>query len=290
MTSQNILPKRREISLNERLSKTKISRLVWLGLLAYLLVGLIFTSLEYLAQNSVNFVAYNGRANSFWDLLYFNFTTILTIGFGDFSPFGYFRFLSILEAFIGVALFSVFISFLTIKTLLPKENSIVFSKYGYYCIENQSFMVIYLNISKVFITNVETCSYVKTGNHWEVSPAVRAPFITGSVQTFYLENVPLTTLVGSYDKRDCLRVGISGSLGMANYSTSIEYFFKDIVVILDRKALLEYNGFGEVDHYLKNHCSDFTAHFHYCPKGAEKLLDFIERERKQSSQKTQGDS
>jgi hypothetical protein len=72
-------------------------------------------------------------ANGWWDILYFNFMIILTVGYGDFAPLGFGKVLSSLEALAGVGLFAGGVSLLTIKALRPSAHTIVFSKYAYYC-------------------------------------------------------------------------------------------------------------------------------------------------------------
>ena len=183
----------------------------------------------------------------------FNFTTILTVGYGDFSPSGYVRVFSIIEAFMGVGLYNFFVAVLTIKSFFPKKHSIVFSKYAYYSLDDKKFLIIFLNTAKENIANAEICSYFKLDKDWEVRPSGRTPFITKSVQTFFVsDEFPIEELREKLRPYDCLRVGISGGIGMANYSTSVEYGTHEIIVIKSRDVLTKYDGFWKVDENLNS--------------------------------------
>jgi hypothetical protein len=274
---QQTLPKRTSKSLIEKLDKLSITKIIFSGLVAYLFIVLIFTIVQYELQTPETYFGSAVGPSDFTDLLYFNFATILTIGYGDLSPRGYFRILAIVEAIIGVGIFSLFISVLTIKILLPKKTTIIFSKHGYYSLKDNRFMIIYLNTARDFIINVEICSYVKIGNDWSVSPAVKAPFITRAVQTFFLDEISINDLVKTYVPRDCFRIGISGTLGMASYSTSIEYTFENIIVIPNRNELTKYQGFWDVDNFLGT--KDFNDKFHYRPENSETLFEYISMKR-----------
>ena len=251
---QHKLPKRRTKSLMEWLDSISIFKLILIGLGLYIIITLIFSFLEFRLQNEDNY-------------LYFNFVTILTIGYGDYSPAGIFRFFSIIEAIIGLGIFSLLISFLTLKTLLPRKSTIVFSKFGYYSLKEQRFMIIYLNTANNYLINSETCSYVKSGGDW------KAPFITKSVQTFFLDEVKLDLLKQNVTEYDCLRIGITGNIGIANYSTSIEYSFKNIIVINDGHTLTNYTGFWDVDNNINK--VEFQNFFHFNPPESRNLYDYL---------------
>lgn len=144
----------------EWLDSISIFKLILIGLGLYIIITLIFSFLEFRLQNEDNYISLKNKNAEFKDFLYFNFVTILTIGYGDYSPAGIFRFFSIIEAIIGLGIFSLLISFLTLKTLLPRKSTIVFSKFGYYSLKEQRFMIIYLNTANNYLINSETCSYV----------------------------------------------------------------------------------------------------------------------------------
>lgn len=52
---------------------------------------------------------------SFWDCVYFSFTTFSTLGFGDIEPHGLVRFLTGIESLTGLVLITWSASFLFIK-------------------------------------------------------------------------------------------------------------------------------------------------------------------------------
>jgi len=266
------LPKRRSLSFIERVDTLNFWKLTGLGLLIYLGIVVTFSLIETAIGSA-------GHLNtkdpiSFPNLIYFNFISILTIGYGDLAPKGIFRAFTIMEAILGLATYSLMISIVTVKLLLPKKNIIVFSKYAYYCEDHNAFMIIYLNTATQYITNLETSWYFKLNEDWQTRTPRKVPFITKSVQTFYLKfPKPLNEITPILHRYDCLRIGLSGNLGMANYSTFVEYGLEDILIIKNRSELTEYGGFYKVDAYLGK--KEFEQFFHYKPPGARPMIDLI---------------
>ena len=72
---------------------------------------------------------------------------------------------------------------------------------------------------------------------------------------------------------DCLRIGLSGNLGMSSYSTAVEYGLEDILVINNRNELTKYEGFYKVDEYLDN--QEFKNLFHYRPQNAVTMDSYL---------------
>jgi hypothetical protein len=267
--SQFQLPKKRSGSLTEHVEQWSYNRLILFGFCLYFGIVLIFTGIECSIGVAGHFSAPNSSAE-FLDLVYFNFVSILTIGYGDFSPLGIFRLLAIIEAILGLAIYSLAISIITIKLLLPGKNTIVFSKYAYFCTERNAFLIIYLNTATQYVTNLETTWYFKLAQDWQTGIPGRVPFITKSVQTFYLPfEAAYPQFCASLHKYDCLRVGLSGSIGTANYSTYVEYGLQDILIIKDRSELTNYPGFYKVDENLNT--AEFASYFHYKPDKAIKM-------------------
>ena len=267
------LPTSRKKSIIETIDGLNFWSLIWRGLLIYLAIVLTVSGIECLFNPAVHFK--HDNTFNFGDLVYFNFVSILTIGYGDISPKDYFRIPTIIEAILGLGIYSLIISIITIKLLLPAKNTIVFSKYAYYCRDDHSFMVIYLNTATQYITNLETSWYFKLNENWDTKPPVKVPFITTSVQTFYLEYLTFEKIVPLLHSYDCLRLGLSGNLGMGNYSTFVQYNLDEILVIPNRDELKRYPGFYQVDQHLKS--TDFVKYFHYCPPGAVFLNAFVQK-------------
>ncbi|KQM77969.1 hypothetical protein ASE74_16395 [Pedobacter sp. Leaf216] len=270
-STQNTLPKKRKHSFVEWIDSQGAASLAVLGILSYSAMVLVFSLLEKIILSPSDF---NQPLLRDWnDLIYFNFISILTIGYGDIAPKGNFRWFVILEAVLGLGVYSSFISIITIKILLPKKDTIVFSRFAYFCTNENAFMIIYLNTAKKVITSLETSWYFKLGEDWTTCQPAKVPFITTSVQTFYLRfGKSLEEISAKLHPLDCLRVGLTGSLGMSNYSTSIQYNLSEIIIIPDRKELSKYPGFYSVDDSLGS--EKFIAMFHYEPDGAPRLSTY----------------
>jgi len=266
------LPEKRKKSFVEIINELNRKKLIGAGLLLYIGTVLFFSGAEWFLHPSAH-IANNHEPVSFIDLIYFNFISILTIGYGDMAPTGIFRVLTVVEAIAGLAIYGLVISIITIKVMLPGKHTIVFSKYAYYCLDDHSFMTIYLNTATQYLTNVETSWYFKLGQDWQTLPPIKVPFITKSVQTFYLPFSPLKDIKSRLHYLDCLRVGISGSLGMSTYSTFVEYGLSDILIVPNRTELTDYNGFYQVDQYIKT--EQFQQYFHYHPIAAVKMDSLI---------------
>ncbi|WP_345947723.1 potassium channel family protein [Mucilaginibacter sp. PAMB04274] len=265
------LPKIRRVSIIELIDRIRPELLVVYGLALYVVTVLFFTAVELVIGLSGNIKPCPVDG---WDLLYFNFVSILTIGYGDLSPKGIFRVLTIIEAMIGLAIYSLAISVITLKMLLPRKHTIVFSKFAYYSTKDKAFLIIYLNTARQFITNLETTWYFKLNEDWKTGPPSRVPFITTSVQTFYLRyELELDKIVSDLHPFDCLRVGLSGGLGVSNYSTYVQYDLDKILVIPDREELKAYEGFYQVDDHLSS--TGFRDKFHYRPDNAASLADLL---------------
>ena len=176
-----------------------------------------------------------------------------------------------METVYSLTLFGFIISVVTIKLLTPNKNTIVFSKYAYYCEKDNAFLIIYLNTASQFLTNVETNWYFKLERDWVTEPPIKVPFITRSVQTFYLKFKTLLEIVPKLDKDDRLRVGIYGNLGGSQYATYVEYPIADILVIPDRSIVTNYTEFYNEGDILLN--PDLAKKFHYAPSGAKSLFD-----------------
>lgn len=267
------LPEARSRSLAEWVSmRSWWNMLLWGGVL-YVAPIVFCTIIENVASQSL-VVDGNGARAKLLDLLYFNFITILTVGYGDFHPEGIGRLLSVSEAVYGVGLFGLILTALATKLLSPRADSLVFSKFAYYCTEDERFLLIFVNTTDTIMANVDMSWYFKLGGDWPVTGPIRAPFITRSVQTFFLGMVPLQGIVEQLKDGDVLRFGISASLGFSTYSTAVQYHADEIIVLPNREELTAYGGFSSPDFR-----TDISEMFHYRPGHAPTLAEYVAAER-----------
>jgi hypothetical protein len=273
------LPRMRTGGLLAWLQRQTLWKIAPIGLATYLLVVLVFSCTEFAfhaAGHDLIFDTAGNPVSHFGDAVYFNLVTILTVGYGDLHPGSYGKILAVVEALIGVALFGGFLSVITIKALLAPANTIVFSKYAYYCTEPNRFLIVFVNTSHTRLGNVEISSYFKIGGDWGVKPLITAPFLTQSVQTFYVDKLEREALIARFRDGDCLRVGIAAGLGFTAFSTSIQYSAGDILVIPDRSELV---AFFEPLWKPDFKSASFERMFHYRPEKALTLSSFVEAAR-----------
>ncbi len=250
------------------------------GLLLYITIIAVVSLVEWYFSTPSNMwvKAGNGSTVGWWDIVYFNFVSILTIGYGDYSPnCGAARLLTVLEAIAGTAILTITLAALIAKFLSAPTNAVVFSRHAYYCTDDEAFLVIYLNTTRTRLVNVEISSYFKLGGDWMIRPSARSPFVTRVVQTFFTDGVQQNQLVNLLNEAsDAFRFAISGQLGGASYSVAIEYKPSDIIVLPNRNVLIEYPGFWHVD--LRS--PEFERMFHYRPLNAPTLPEHVETLRR----------
>jgi hypothetical protein len=233
------LPKKRTGLRIEWLASWSIWWIGVLGLALYIVAVAIVSGTEWcIAEAGHSLVtASDGSAVGWWDIVYFNFVSILTIGYGDYRPNGDIaRFVTILEAILGTGILGVTVAALTAKFLSPPQNAVVFSRHAYYCTDDEKILVIYLNTTRSRLVNAEISSYFKLGGDWGVRPSVRSPFVTRAVQTFFTDSVREAELLRLNEASDAFRFGISGQLGAASFSVAIEYKPADIIVLQNRQV------------------------------------------------------
>lgn len=277
-TKSHDLPKHRTGRFMAWLDHNSIWHILIAGLAVYSIVPIVFTFIEVVCASRGTITVKNAAGLSvddFWDLLYFNFITILIVGYGDYSPVSFGRLLAVVEAAVGVVLFGAVVAVTTLKAMLPPKDAIIFSKYGYYCTDEERFLVIFVNTTLSLLVNPEMCSYYRQGDEWHVRPAYRAPFIGGSIWTFFVEHWTLDKLVYGTNKDNALRFGITGQLGLTTVSACVEYEPNNILVIPNRNELVAFGGFRNAD--LAR--DDVRRMFHYCPQGSESLQSFVQRKK-----------
>lgn len=86
------------------------------ALIAHSIEVWIFAIAYYLMVTSVGWGGLEGNFDgSFWDCVYFSFSTFTTLGFGDIAPIGDLRYLTGLESLTGLVLVTWTASFLFIE-------------------------------------------------------------------------------------------------------------------------------------------------------------------------------
>lgn len=246
-----------------------------IGLALYVTVVAVTSGAEwYFSRIGYTWVkAADGSTVNWWDLVYFNFISILTIGYGDYSPSGAGRLITVVEGIIGTGVLGLTLAAFTAKFLSPPRNAVVFSRHAYYCTDDQKLLIIYLNTTRSRLVNAEISSYFKLGGDWGVRPSMRSPFVTRAAQTFFTDFVSEQDLVQSLSEAsDAFRFAISGQLGAISLSVAIEYKPADILVIPNREPLTSYLGFWNPDF----HSQEFHQMFHYRPPEARTLPEHIE--------------
>jgi hypothetical protein len=267
-------------------------RLIIYAISIYLSVVLLGTLLNLITTILGHQVLKQGPdcVTDFWTLLYFSFTSILTLDYGDLVPLGFGKFISIFEGFAGISIVGAFIGVLIIKLMLPRKNAIVFSKYCYFDKSEKRFIVVFINTMDMPLVNAAMSSILKIGGgHWGVFPAYTAPYIGDSAWTFSIN--PLGRYDNNYDpdddsylERDIdligreiytdddgIKFGISGSYGFAGYSTAKKYFLPDVWVI-PNKASLPLNVLRKPPRDLS--IKQFVDAFHFVPPNSVSFINF----------------
>jgi len=274
------LPSRVRPSLIRFADSRSLFELIAYGIGVYLLVILLGTCADFFATKIGHQVVIEGDQciTGFWNLLYFNFVTILTVGYGDFAPVGLGRLISVLQALMGIGIFGSVIGVLVVKLMLPRKDAVVFSKYCYFDQSEKRFVVVFVNTMDMPLINAEMCSLLKMGRgEWVVYPAFTAPYVGDSAWTFSIN--PLGKYDNNFDPDDdtylnkptdlsgrvifpddSIKFGISGSYGFATFAATKKYSFKEVWVIPSKSAL-------PLDALRNPDLSspDFAEKFHYVP-------------------------
>lgn len=212
-------------------------------------------------------------------MVYFNFITILTVGYGDLAPVGLGRFVAVIEALFGIAFLGVVIGVVVIKLTNASDNSIVFSQYCYYAKDEQRFYVVFVNTNKKPLVHAEMSYVLKIGN-WVVHPSIVSPYVGDSVWTFFLGDLPIEGIpsLDIHAEEDGLKFSISGRYGLSGYSAYVKYYLQEIVVVESRDNVitlpeLKKPEFGSLS---------LERSFHYKPNGSVNFLEFAKELRSKS--------
>lgn len=270
--------------------RTPLWRLILLGIGMYLVVvvAAVRADLMLIAHGHQVAECRDASVTDLWDLMYFNFVTILTVGYGDYTPVGWGRLIAVTEAFLGVGMFGTFVGVFVVKLMLPRRNAIVFSKCCYFVENTKRFVVVFANTMDMPLVNAEMCSVLKIGRGgWVVRPSYTAPYVGDSAWSF------ATCSLGEYDQNyakeledsepfievdltgqhiytdDGVKFGISGSYGFTTFSAAKKYEFTDVYVI-SRREDLDLEALRERRLYQRR----FRKAFQKAPQNATRFLDY----------------
>lgn len=137
------------------------------------------------------------------------------------------------------------ISVVTAKMMGAPSNTVVFSKFGYYCRDREGFLIVFINTTRSLLVNTDISSYFKLGGDWQVRAPIRTPFIGRSVWTFFMDKIPESELVARPKDGDIFRCALSGQVGGTTFSAAIQYPADKILVIPNRDELTAFEGFLE---------------------------------------------
>lgn len=273
------LPGRKTNKFIRLVDKLNYWHLLLIGMSIYGAVVLITSGVCYLGAHCGHVLIdmTGGATPTFRDLVYFNFANILTLDHGPFSPIGAGKVITILEALVGVALLGVVISVVVVKLTNPSKNSIVFSKYGYYAIDTQSFFIIFVNTNRAPLVQAEMSLVIKTGFHWPIGSPIMAPYIGESAWTFFVggpfPKSKIANLVLQGGDHDSIKFGISGSYGFANFASAMRYTFKDIIVVPSREPF-EQDPIYDKPEYSS---PEFVKAFHFKPEDSLNFYDYAKK-------------
>jgi len=136
------IPKNNTNRFIDFINKLENKKLLLFGVGLYVLPIVVISVVMSIFANNGHNVLLNqcNYVKDFFEIVYFNFITILTVGYGDITPIGIFRLLAVFEALYGVAILGLIIGVVIIKITNPSLDSIVFSRYCFYAKNEKSFL------------------------------------------------------------------------------------------------------------------------------------------------------
>ena len=141
------------------ITRQSFRNLVLSWALIYFGTGLLFASLYWSTWPSFVTPA-SPAVRSFPDCAYFSFTTLSTLGYGDLTPVGIGRVLSIAEAFLGISLNAIVLGIVVFKAL-RRSIPIAFSD-AVYDQASRQFRLRFVNTDEDNLRNVTiSCSSIK---------------------------------------------------------------------------------------------------------------------------------
>ena len=245
-------PLRTQYAFIEFLRKLKFRKVIFLLLIGYFVLNLLFSGLHFFC-NSLQENA-TSEPVRYFDYFYFSFISGTTIGFGDFYPLNDTgKIITIFQSLLSTLYFALMVSFLGVKALFPNHtlhfsDKIVFN--------GDQFIFRILNSHRGLLVNPE----IRIAVVAHCSGNVIAPTIpAGKVDDLHwLDNHDFS--VGFYNNpnnslciseewekakshqgvdksRFKIRISVSGSYGMQQYTQVVSYDKNDIVRAKKFKAI-----------------------------------------------------
>lgn len=240
-------PNRRVDQIIENIERYRFSTVTLGFILAYCALAFAFGVGYFVFAKVSGQQTFQPFCNSFESCLYFSFISQLTIGYGDIEPLGFARILAVIQTLLGVMLAGVWIGLAVLKITSPAWNSIVFSRYAFYNLSDERFVVLFVNANRQKLINVTISTMVKLAGQNRTFLAHSIPYIGESVWILSLDKLSLDELqplCESLVEGDCLKVSISGSYGFATYTNAQKYTLKEVNVI-ENKSFEETDVFEE---------------------------------------------
>lgn len=136
------------------IARRSVGVLLLMWLVLYAAVGFVFAIAYYVAPQCAVASQSGNCEKQFWNLVFFSFTTQSTVGYGDYIPLGTGRWLSVVQAFLGLTLNALVLGVVVFKAL-KRSNPLVFPNYLVYEVARHSFWFRFVNRDKDQIRDVE---------------------------------------------------------------------------------------------------------------------------------------
>ena len=210
--------------LNILISKTSILTFVGVLIIFLFLQNLVFAFLYYYSQG----LTYK----TLLECIKFSFSVqVLDINFTDAKGWAYL--VLYIHSILGITLWGVCISFLTMKFLFPSRRTIVFSSVAFYLVQDNQFCVMLVNTSKTYLENLHFMVVEKYYRRHRNSRIIYVPYLKNSVLTLKLGVTDILTCdAKDFDPmEDGIKVSLSCSLPFNSFSISVKYDFSKILII-----------------------------------------------------------
>jgi len=265
-------------TLNLFIIKTPVSRFFFYFFTLFIFQSLIFGILFFSIQEWFHILIFETELN-FVDSIYFSFSFSLQIVKYDLLNINIFlRILILIQSLVGKIFFGIGISYLTIKILLPNENTVVFAPIAFYIKNEEKFCVMLVNTSKTLLTNLKFISIEKYHRRHRRPYVIFVPYLKNSVLTLKLEPTDiLKENPRDFDPmEDGLKVSLACSLPFSQYSIAVKYSF-------DKIFFIESTDFRDVPILQEPDLSStaFWDSFNNPVNKKESLTNYFQKKRKE---------